>query len=49
MTVGTLIKRLSNYHVDYVVKLHHREEGRSPVQSVLCRTYSGCIGDGECL
>lgn len=35
MTVGTLIKRLSNYPEDYVVKLHHREEGRSPVQSVL--------------
>lgn len=25
MTVGTLIKRLSNYPEDYVVKLHHRE------------------------
>lgn len=47
MTVGTLIKRLSNYREDYVVKSRHREGGRSPVQSVLCRTYSGCIGDGE--
>ena len=28
MTVGTLIKRLSNYHGDYVVKSRHREGGK---------------------